>query len=277
MTPQNKLQPPTHQENASGVPDDSPFSVFTRMGAHLVELRQVLVRSAYAFFAAFCVAYYFSDAIIHFMELPLLEVLPPGEKNLYYMGLMEKFFVYMQWSAYVGGFSVSPYILFQIWKFVSPGLYPKERKIVGNFLLAAGIAAGIGMVLSYLFVLPHTFKFLIQFGGEAEKPMLNLTEYFSFAAQIVLATIVLCELPVVTVFLGALGFVKADTLAKYRKQAHVGLSIIAAVITPMPDAFSMILVCIPLSLFYEASIVVIRLLRYRAAPAASLVKPVSDV
>lgn len=249
------------------------MNALLNMTSHLGELRSVLIRSAYAFCLAFLVAFYFSDSIIAFLEAPLLSALPPGEKNLYYMGLMEKFFVYMKWSAYAGAFCVSPYILFQVWSFVSPGLYPKERKIIGNSLVAAFIAFILGMAAAYTFVLPYTFKFLIEFGGTSEKAMINLSQYFSFAAQLVLATAVLCELPVVLVLLGTLGIVKVETLVKYRKHIHVGLSVVAAVITPMPDAFSMILVSVPLSIFFEMSIVVIRLLRRRqqSVPEASTI------
>jgi sec-independent protein translocase protein TatC len=250
-------------ENPSEASSLSTF--LEKMSAHLVELRLVAVRSFSAFLIAFCVAYYFSDSIIHFMEQPLLKVLPPGEKNLYYMGLMEKFFVYMQWSAYAGALAVSPFILFQVWNFISPGLYPKERKIVKNFLLAAVVAFLLGITVSYFLVLPYTFKFLITFGSATEKAMINLSQYLSFSAQLILATAFLCELPVFIVLLGCLGVVKADTLAKYRRQAHIGLSVVAAVITPMPDALSMILVCIPLSLFFEASILIIRLIRKQSA------------
>lgn len=228
---------------------------------HLGELRSRIIKIAYAVIAGFIVAYYFSDRIISFMERPLLQVLPQGENHLYYMGLMEKFFVYMKWSAYVGTFLVSPYILYQIWGFVSPALYEKERKIVRPFLIAGFLAFITGMAFSYTFVLPYTFKFLVDFGAKTEKPMINLSQYFSLAAQLVLTTAVLFELPVVLVLLGSLGILKVETLTKYRKHAHVGLSVVAAVITPMPDAISMILVLIPLCLLYEASILIIRFMR----------------
>lgn len=245
---------------------------------HLGELRSRIIKIAYAVIAGFIVAYYFSDRIISFMERPLLRVLPPGENHLYYMGLMEKFFVYMKWSAYVGTFLVSPYILFQIWGFVSPALYEKERKIVRPFLIAGFLAFITGMAFSYTFVLPYTFKFLVDFGAKTEKPMINLSQYFSLAAQLVLTTAVLFELPVVLVLLGSLGILKVETLTKYRKHAHVGLSVVAAVITPMPDAISMILVLIPLCLLYEASILIIRFMRKdkRSQPTLNIEKCLSE-
>ena len=243
-------------------PPKSNSSGFSDIRFHLGEFRKVILKTSYALILGFLVCYYFSDSIITFMEKPLLAVLPPGEKHLYYMGLMEKFFIYMKWSAYSGVFLVSPYIFYQVWKFVSPGLYEKEKRIVKPFLVGAFLAFLLGSAFAYQIVLPHTFKFLIDFGSKAEKPMINLSQYFSLAAQLVITTALLFELPVVLVLLGSLGILKVETLTKYRKQAHVGLSVIAAVITPMPDAVSMILVLIPLSLLYETSILLIRFVRH---------------
>jgi sec-independent protein translocase protein TatC len=247
------------EEEAS--PPKSDSSGFSELRFHLGELRKIILRISYALLLGFMVSYYFSDSIIAFIEMPLLKVLPPGEQHLYYMGLMEKFFIYMKWSAYSGVFLVSPYIFYQVWKFISPGLYEKEKRIVKRFLVGALLAFLLGSGFAYQFVLPHTFRFLIEFGAKSEKPLINLSQYFSLAAQLVLTTALLFEIPVVLVFLGVLGILKAATLIKYRKQAHVGLSVIAAIITPMPDAVSMILVLIPLSLLYEASILLIRLIR----------------
>ncbi|MBM4317067.1 MAG: twin-arginine translocase subunit TatC [Deltaproteobacteria bacterium] len=221
---------------------NSSLSGLSDVRFHLGELRGRIIKIAYAIILGFIAAYSFSDHIISFMERPLLQVLPPGENHLYYMGLMEKFFIYMKWSAYVGTFLVSPYILFQVWSFISPGLYEREKKIIRPFLFAGFVAFFIGMAFSYTFVLPYTFKFLVDFGAKTEKPMINLSQYFSLAAQLVLTTAILFELPVVLVLLGSLGILKVETLTKYRKHAHVGLSVVAAVITPMPDAISMILV-----------------------------------
>ncbi len=256
--------------DGESTPPSSPQSGLADLRFHLGELRGVILRMAYALVLGFCVAYYFSDWIIAFMERPLLKVLPPGEQHLYFMGLMEKFFIYMKWSAYFGAIGVSPYLVYQVWKFVLPGLYPHEQKIIRPFIGAAILAFASGMVFSYSFVLPYTFKFLIDFGAKTEKPMINLSQYFSLAAQLVISTSLLFELPVVLVLLGSLGILKVDTLTKYRKHAHVGLSIVAAVITPMPDAFSMVLVLIPLCLLYEASIVAIRLLQRKKKPLKSL-------
>lgn len=257
MNPANK-----HLETEEGsVSPNTTSSVLSDVRFHLGELRGRLIKISYALVIGFLFAYTFSDRIISFMEAPLLKVLPPGENNLYYMGLMEKFFIYMKWSAYAGAFLVSPYIIYQIWSFVSPGLYEREKKVIRPFLFAACGVFLTGMVFAYYVVLPYTFQFLIHFGAKTEKPMINLSQYFSLAAQLVITTSLLFELPVVLVLLGSLGILKVEMLTKYRKHAHVALTVVAAVITPMPDALSMIMVLIPLCLLYEASILIIRFMR----------------
>jgi sec-independent protein translocase protein TatC len=239
-------------------PPKNSSSSFEPLANHMGALRAMILKISCALLLGFALAYFFSESIISFMERPLLEILPPGEQHLYYMGLMEKFFIYMKWSAYAGTFLVSPYIFYQLWKFISPGLYEREKRMVRPFMMAAFLAFVAGVVFAYRIVLPSTFKFLIQFGAKTEKPMINLSQYFSLAAQLVVTTACLFELPVVIVLLGSLGILKAEMLIKYRKHAHVGLSILAAVATPMPDAVSMVLVLIPLCLLYEASILFLR-------------------
>lgn len=248
-----------HKPEGEGVSPQQSLSGFLKFSSHLGELRLRIIKISYALILGFTVAYYFSDQIISFMERPLLQNLPPGENHLYYMGLMEKFFIYLKWSSYSGTLLVSPYILFQIWKFISPGLYEHEKKAIRLFLIVSFIFFVLGLAFSYYFVLPYTFKFLIDFGAKTEKPMINLSQYFSLTAQLSITTAILFEMPVLIVLLGRLGILRVKTLTKYRKHAHVGLSVVAAIITPMPDALSMILVLIPLCLLYEASILFIKL------------------
>lgn len=244
------------QPEGDKVPPNLPPSGFEATRFHFGELRIRILRIFMALILGFCVSFVFADEIISFMEKPLLDLLPREQANLYYMGLLEKFFIYMKWSAYVGTFFVSPYIIYQIWSFVSRGLYEHEKRIVRPFLFAAFLVFVLGIIFSYYFVLPHTFKFLIDFGAKTEKPMINLTQYFSLASQLILTTALLFEIPVALVLLGALGILKVETMTKYRKHAHVGLSIVAAIVTPLPDAVSMILVLIPMCLLYEASILI---------------------
>lgn len=256
-----------------GFSNEDPSLSFKTFSSHLGELRGMIIRISYALILGFCVAYAFSDSLISFMELPLLKVLPPGEQHLYYMGLMEKFFIYMKWSLYFGAFGVSPYIFYQVWGFLKPGLFEREKKVIRPFFIIAFFTFLAGVIFSYSLVLPYTFKFLIEFGAKTEKPMINLSQYFSLAAQLILSTALLFELPVVVILLGSLGILKPELLVKYRKHCHVGLSVIAAVATPMPDAFSMILVLIPLCLLFEGSIILIRAInvsKQRAAVRATL-------
>jgi sec-independent protein translocase protein TatC len=225
---------------------------------HLDDLRKVLFRSVLIVALGSLVTYNFADKIVHFLELPLLEVLPEGQKNLYFTGIADKFFVYLKISIYAALALTSPALLFQVWRFVAPALYKNERKALLPFLGIGTIAFYIGMAFAYAVVLPSGYKFLIEFGPPTEKPLITISEYFSLTLQLMVGLGIVFELPVVLMILGRLGIVGPEALRAARPFAYVSLSVLAAFITPTPDAFTMLLVMVPLFLLYEASLILVK-------------------
>ena len=228
------------------------------LSGHFEELRTALFRSLIAVLVGFSITYTFSDKLIHFLEMPLLKVLPQGQDTLYFTGLTDKFFTYFQVSLYASLALVLPYILYEVWRFVSPALYPQERTFLIPFLIIATCAFFGGLAFGFFWVIPYGYNFLINFGSEREKPLITLKDYFSLTTQMLLGMGLVFELPVVVVLLAKFGLISIQTLKQMRATIYVGLSILAAVITPTPDAFTMLLTWLPLCLLYELSLLFVQ-------------------
>ncbi|MBM4316016.1 MAG: twin-arginine translocase subunit TatC [Deltaproteobacteria bacterium] len=225
---------------------------------HLEELRAVLIKSLLIVSLGFCLTYVYSERLIQFLEAPILSVLPSGQKSLYFTGITDKFFVYLKVSVYSSLILTAPFLLKQVWNFISPALKPSERKFAIPFLLMGSTAFFVGVLFSYFFVIPAGYRFLIEFGGHNEKPLINMVDYFSLTLQLLVSIGVLFELPVVTVILAKLGVLQSSWLTRFRPQAYLILAVVAAAITPTPDAFTLALVLIPLILLYELSVQLVR-------------------
>lgn len=233
---------------------------------HLGDLRGVLLRCVVALVIGFFVCFYYVETLVSFLKAPLLSALPENQKQLYYFGLTEQFYTYMK-VAMVGAIALTfPFLLFQVGKFVTPALKKEEKKLVLPFVLAALIAFAVGFFCAYRWVLPYVFRFLLSFGSStSESPLFRLSDYVSLTLQLLLGTALIFEIPVVLSLLGKLGIVTAEFLRQFRAQAYIGLSVVAAVVTPTADAFSMVLVLIPLFLLYEISISVIHWIEKKKA------------
>lgn len=225
---------------------------------HLDELRGALVKSLIALAVVFCATYYFSETIIRFLESPILEALPEGQKQLYFSGLADKFLVYLKVSFYASLVLTSPYLLKQVWNFIVPGLEENERQFAIPFLVFGSFAFLVGIAFAYYLVIPAGYRFLLNFGGPNEKPLINVSDYFGLTIQLLLLMGVLFELPVVAMLLGKMGLIQVEWLKRFRPQAYLGLTVLAAFLTPTPDAFTLFLVLIPLILLYELSVQLIR-------------------
>ena len=225
---------------------------------HLEQLRKTLFRCLGIILVGFCVTYYFSDRIIYFLEKPLLDIFPEGQKHLYFTGIGDKFFTYLKISTYSAIALTSPLLLYQIWSFVAPALYRHEKRFFGPFIFLGTAAFVAGLVFTYTLVLPTGYKFLIEFGPKTEIPMITLVEYFSTTVQLMMALGLVFELPVALMLLAKFGIIEVKWLVKMRGHAYVLLAILAAVITPTPDAFTMLLVLVPLFLLYEVSVILVR-------------------
>ena len=173
-------------------------------------------------------------------------------------------------SGYGGIALAMPVILWQLWRFITPGLYPNEKRMAIPFMVSSLVLFVAGATLAYV-VLPRGLEFLLTIAGEDVEPLLDPKRYFSFLVYMMLAFGVGFLFPVILIFLQLLGLLQADTLARYRRHAMVGIMIVVAVITPSGDPFTMLALSIPMYIFYEASIHIGKLLvrrRQRAAVGA---------
>jgi sec-independent protein translocase protein TatC len=224
---------------------------------HLADLRQVLVRALIAIFLAWLVTYYFCDRIGTFLERPLLRLLPPGEAHLYYLGVAEKFLVYLKLSVYAAIGLVSPYLLYQIWWFVAPGLYRREKRFLLPFICFGSVTFVLGMLFAYYAFLPAAYKFFLNFGPQVDEPRITIKQYFSLTLKMLFTFGVIFEVPLLLILLGKFELIDAQTLTQYRRHAVLLTAVIAALISPTPDALSMVIIMAPLWLLYEISVVVV--------------------
>jgi sec-independent protein translocase protein TatC len=224
---------------------------------HLKELRTRLINILIGVGTGFFVCYYFKDLLFKIIARPLVAVLPKGS-HMIFTGLPEAFFIYMKIAFFASLLLTSPYTLYQIWKFVSPGLYTSEKKYVVPFVLTSSSLFIGGVTFGYFFVLPAAFEFFISFASEFLRPMVSFREYLSFTMKFLLAFGISFELPVFIFFLTKAGILNVRILTSYRRYAILIIFIVAAVLTPSPDAFSQILMAIPLMILYEISIFMAR-------------------
>lgn len=225
------------------------------LASHLEDLRNLLLRSLGAMTLALFFTFSECDRILEFLQKPLLRYLPADQQFLYFTGIADKFVVSLQVSVIAAVFLTVPYQLYLIWSFVKPGLYASERKYAAPFLIMGTVSFVVGLAFGYFFVIPYGYEFLIGFGGtSSQRPLITMTEYFPMTLKMLGAVGLLFELPVVLMLLGALGVVKSKILSTYRRHAYFGLAVAAAVLTPSPDAVTMLIVTVPLCGLYEISI-----------------------
>jgi sec-independent protein translocase protein TatC len=220
---------------------------------HLIELRKRLVRSVIVLLIGFGACYYYKDFIFDIITRPLVHVLP---KNGYliYTGLTEAFFVYMKLAFFASLIITCPFIIYQIWKFISPALHSSEKKYVLPFVFFSTLLFISGVLFGYFIVLPPAFEFFVSFNNQYLQAMLSFSDYISLFVTFLLGFGLSFELPVFIFFLAKLGIVNPQMLSKNRKYAILVIFIVAAILTPSPDALSQILMAIPLMFLYEVSI-----------------------
>jgi len=224
---------------------------------HLMELRKRLTRSLIALGIGFGVCYYFKDFVFDIITRPLTHVLPRNS-YLIYTGLTEAFFTYMKVAFFAALILTSPFILYQIWKFIAPGLLPKEKKYVVPFVISSTFLFVSGVMFGYFIALPPAFKFFVSFNNQYLQAMLSFKDYLSLFVTFLLGFGISFELPIFMFFLAKLGIVDAAKLSRKRRYAILVIFIVAAALTPSPDALSQILMAIPLMFLYEVSIFIVK-------------------
>ncbi len=223
---------------------------------HLEELRKRMIHGMIAYAVALGVCLLFSKQLFHFLILPALPYFPDGSTFIY-TKLPEAFLTYLKVSLLASVFVASPILFYEGWRFVAPGLYAKERKLVVPFVLFSTALFVAGAASCYFAVLPWACKFFLGYGNETTAPMLTIGEYLSFSTRLLLAFGVVFELPLAMMFLGRIGFVRTPLLRKARPFALIGVFVLASLITP-PDVVTQIAMGLPLMVLYELGIVLVK-------------------
>lgn len=222
---------------------------------HLIELRRRLLYCLAAIVAAFFVCFYFAEPIFAVLVRPLLEA---GQGRVIYTQLFEAFFVEIKVALFAAMMISFPVIATQLWRFVAPGLYRKEKRALLPFLLATPVLFGMGAAMAYFIAIPTALHFLLSFegmvGGVEREALPAIGDYLSFIMQFLFGFGLAFLLPVLLMLLERAGIVTRKQLVGARRYAIVGAFAIAAVLTP-PDVGSQLLLAIPLCILYELALV----------------------
>jgi sec-independent protein translocase protein TatC len=225
--------------------------------AHLEELRKRLIISLAAMAVGFGVCYAFKEKLFSILAKPLESYLPEGSA-MQYIGIPEAFLTYLKVCLFGGLIFSMPVILYQVWKFVAPGLHVQERRYAIPFVVLSTAFFLGGASFCYFIVFPFVFKFFMSFSGETLKAMPAIKQYLAFATRLIIAFGLVFEMPIFFFFLGRIGLISYQGLARQRKMAVVLVFVTAALLTP-PDVVSQLLLAGPLLVLFELSIQIVRL------------------
>lgn len=221
---------------------------------HLDELRKRLFASVIAIFVAFIGCWYFSPAIFHWLQKPILDVLAADDK-LAFTDLAGPFMLYIKVALLSAIFVASPFLLFQLWLFLRPGLYQRERRLAVPFIVFTTIFFVAGGLFGYYVAFPMVVKFLMGVGQDF-KQVVTIQAYFSMMSKILLGLGLVFEMPMLMFFLARLGIVNARQLLKGFRWAVLGIFVTAAVITPTPDIATQTVFAVPMILLYLLGVLV---------------------
>jgi sec-independent protein translocase protein TatC len=249
--------------------------------SHLEELRKRIVVSLIAVAAGFAVCFNFSEQLLGILMTPLnarlgfhrgfpyLTIVPNEvQQKLYFTTLTEPFMTHLKIGFVAGLILVVPVLLLQVWKFISPGLMPRERRYAGQFVFFSTLFFAAGVLFCFFLLLPFAVPFLIGYKTEHLTPIVRIGEYIDFTLKFLLGSGLVFELPLVIILLSRMGIVNHAWLAKYRKYAFLISFMIGALITPTPDVFNMTLMSVPIYLLYELGILGARLFGKRKPETA---------
>jgi sec-independent protein translocase protein TatC len=242
--------------------EDNPQETFL---SHLIELRQRLVRSLLVFAVACAPALYFSAELYDLLAMPLIQSLPQGSKMIA-TGVISPFLIPMK-IALMAGFILSlPFLLYQGWAFVAPGLYAHEKRLVLPLVVSSTLLFLLGMLFCYFIVFGKVFAFIASFAPKSISVAPDIEAYFNFVLGMFFAFGLAFEVPVVVVVLVITGLVSVEQLREWRGYVVVVIFIIAAVVTP-PDVVSQIALAVPMCILYEIGIFLGQLINKRRKAA----------
>lgn len=254
-----EVEQPELQENEI---EDRPAD----LTEHLEELRTRIVRSLFAIFVGWVAGYILFPAVYHLISLPLDEPLRRVHGTTVFLHFADPFFLRLKLSFVVGLIFASPYVTYQVWAFVAPGLTRSERRVVKMFIPFSGALFVMGVVLGYLFLPAGIRWFLSYLADYGDATLLqNPLSYVLLAVKILLAFGLSFQLPIVLIILAKLGLVSSKRLLTYWRHAVVLISIIAAIVTPTNDPLSMMVMALPMVFLYFLTIGVVKRMENNAA------------
>ena len=221
---------------------------------HLDDLRKRLFYSFLAIILTIIPAWFFHKQIYEILAFPVNQYLPEGEL-LAFTKLTEPFMVYIKVSFLAALFVISPFLFFQFWKFIAPGLYQKEKKYVIPFVLFTTVFFAAGGLFAYFVVFPFACRFFLGMGADFQ-PVIKMDEYLSLAIRVILGIALVFELPTLIFFLSRMGLITAKWMVKKFKYAVLAIFILAAIITPTPDPITQSIVAVPMLALYGLSILI---------------------
>ncbi|MBP2625920.1 MAG: Sec-independent protein translocase, TatC subunit [Firmicutes bacterium] len=217
---------------------------------HLQEFRKRLMIALVAVAVGSVVSYFYAAELVHYITAPA--------GKLYYMSPGEAFFAYLKVSFFAGFLLALPVVLYQAWAFVVPALSNKERLASLILIPSAVLLFFIGLIFSYILVLPAGIKFFMGFATEDLQPMLSLGQYLSFVISFLLPFGFIFELPLVILILVKLGIIGSEFLTARRKHVLVLSFVVGAIISPTPDVFSQTMIAVPIIMMYEISLFIVK-------------------
>lgn len=215
---------------------------------HLEELRRRLVRSLAAVGVAFMGCWSFRERIAEFLARPIYDLLPPGTR-LVFLGITDPFVLYFKMTALTGLFLASPFVFYQVWRFVAPGLYRRERRWALPFVAAATFFFVSGGLFAYYVAFPFAVEFLLGM-GDAFEPTITVERYFRFLMYVIFGLGLMFELPVLILLLARIGVVHPRTLLRNFRWAVLVIFVVAALVTPTPDVVNLCLFALPTIALY---------------------------
>ena len=232
--------------------------MFEELKPHLIELRKRLFISVLCILLMFILAFALRTYILDILEAPLLEALPEISKHVNVIEIQEALFTAIKVSFFAAFIFSLPIIFWQFWKFVAPGLYDNEKKLVMPFVSFASVMFALGALFCYFIVVPLAFKFLINFGlNEGFNPVITIGTYIDFFIKVVIAFGIAFEMPVLAFFFAKIGLIDDAFLKRHFRVAVLIIFIFSAFMTP-PDILSQFLMAGPLCALYGLSILIVQ-------------------
>lgn len=243
--------------------DEAPMTFWEHLDVLRASIIRMLVAVAVATVGAFCL----KEPLFRMVLAPADASFPtyrwlgiaPFKIRLVNIGLTEQFMIHLKTALAVGILVASPYVILLLYRFIAPGLYRRERSVTARVVVSGGVMFFVGVAVNYLLIFPLTVRFLGTYSVSASVGnLLSLESYIDTLLMMSLVFGVVFEIPVISWLLAKAGLLKAEWMARYRRHAVVAILILAAIVTPTSDAFTLIIVSLPIWLLYEVSILIVR-------------------